>query len=204
MSRIVLWRHAPTPANEGGTVQGKLDVPLDDHGRARAAWAAERIVSRFAHIGGGDLRVFSSPLRRCIETAEALTVLVGGSVVVDEAFTQRSYGAWEGLTWDEVRRQFPEQFARREAGLDPDIPGWDGQEAVAARVFAGLERVWSPGAPAVVVSHGSPITLGLLAAIGQPASSTVLGRVPHAAAATLTKVESGAWHVEAFGLGADG
>ena len=203
MSRIVLWRHAPTPSNEGGVVQGTVDVPLDDAGRARAAWAAARIAQRFEASGAERLRVYSSPLRRAVETAEALTALVGGDVVIDEAFSQRSYGVWEGLTWEQIQREWPEEFARREAGLDPRIPGWDGQEAVAARVLAGLERLWDPEVPAVVVTHGSPITLGLLAAIGEPASSLVLGRVPHAACAVVTKVESGAWHIEAFGLGAD-
>lgn len=199
MSSIVLWRHAPTPANEGGRVQGLLDVELDAAGIARAAWAAERLAARY----GEGLRVYSSPLRRALQTAQALTEIVGGEVTVDHAFAQRSYGVWEGLTWDEVRRDWPQQWRQREAGLDPDIPGWDGQEAVAARVLAGLERIWDPEVPAVVVSHGSPITLGLLAAIGEPASSVVLGRVPHAAAAVATRVDSGAWHIEAFGLGAD-
>ncbi|MGC4175007.1 histidine phosphatase family protein [Demequina sp.] len=203
MSRIVLWRHAPTPSNADGRVQGRLDVDLDAAGLARAAWAAERIAARYGETGERALRVFSSPLRRAVQTAETLTALVGGSVVVDEAFNQRSYGAWEGLTWDEVKRDWPAQWEQRERGVDPDVPGWDGQEAVAARVLAGLERIWDDEVPAVVVTHGSPITLGLLAAIGEPASSVVLGRVPHAAAAVVTRVESGAWHIEAFGLGAD-
>jgi probable phosphoglycerate mutase len=187
-------------------VQGRVDTPLDDAGIARATWAAERIAARYVtsrDAAGSPLRIYSSPLRRAVQTAEQLAVLVGGSVIVDEAFTQRSYGAWEGLTWDEVRRDWPEQWAQRERGIDPDIPGWDGQEAVAARVLAGLERIWDDHSPAVVVTHGSPITLGLLAAIGEPASSLALGRVPHAACASVRKVESGAWHIEAFGIGAD-
>jgi probable phosphoglycerate mutase len=203
VSRIVLWRHAPTPSNEGGRIQGRLNVELDPAGVARAAWAAERIAARYVARGWSGLHVYSSPMRRAIQTAETLTALVGGTVVVDDAFNQRSYGAWEGLTWDEVRRDWPDQWAQRERGVDPDVPGWDAQGAVAARVLDGLERVWNPDVPAVVVSHGSPITLGLLAAIGQPASSTVLGRVPHAGAASVRRVESGAWHIESFGLGAD-
>jgi len=200
VSAIVLWRHAPTPSNTSGLIQGRLDIELNDAGRARAAWAAARIVEQF----GSELRVISSPLRRAVATAEQLTSLVGGAVDLDEAFTQRSYGAWEGLTWDEVRRDFPEAWERRELGLDPEVPGWDGQEQVAARVLAGLERIWDDERPAVVVTHGSPITLGLLAAIGEPASSVVLGRVPHAAWVTVRRVESGAWHIESFALGADG
>jgi len=203
MRRVVLMRHAPTPSNADGRVQGRLDVPLDDAGLARAAWAADRVAARYFARGWSGLRIFSSPLRRCVQTAEALALVIGGEIVVDEAFSQRSYGAWEGLTWDEVRRDWPEQWSQRESGIDPDVPGWDGQAEVAERVFAGLERIWDDEVPAVVVTHGSPITLGLLAAIGQPASSTVLGRVPHAGAASVQKVESGAWHIEAFGLGAD-
>jgi probable phosphoglycerate mutase len=199
MSMIVLWRHAPTLSNTDGRIQGQLDVQLDEHGRSVAAAGAARLFEAF----GAEVRIFSSPLGRAVETAQALSRLNGVPVTVDEAFGQRSYGAWEGLTWDEVKRDWPREFAQREAGLDPDVPGWDGQAAVAARVFDALQRVWDNGVPAVVVSHGSPITLGLLAAIDQPASSTVLGRVPHGAAATLRRVESGAWHIDAFGLGAD-
>ena len=195
----MLWRHAPTASNADGRIQGTRDIPLDDIGRAIAAWGAARIFDAF----GGAVRIVSSPLLRARQTADELAHLTEGPVEVDPAFAQRSYGAWEGLTWDEVRRDWPRQFAQREAGLDPDVPGWDGQQAVALRVLAGLERVWDPEVPAVVVSHGSPITLGLLAAIEQPASSTVLGRVPHGAAATLRRVDSGAWHIDAFGLGAD-
>ena len=211
MSAIILWRHAPTPNNLDGVIQGSLDVSLDETGRARAAWAASHIAALYGdpviprEVAGSTsaLRVFSSPLVRARETAAALTSLVGGDVVVDHAFTQRSYGAWEGLTWDEVKRDFPDEFARRQRGLDPRISGWDGQRDVAARVLEGLERIWDEAKPAVVVSHGSPITLGLLAAIGEPASSVVLGRVPHAAWAVVRRVESGAWHIEHFGLGAD-
>ena len=211
MSAIILWRHAPTPNNLDGVIQGSLDVSLDETGRARAAWAASHIAALYGdpviprEVAGSTsaLRVFSSPLVRARETASALTSLVGGDVVVDQAFTQRSYGAWEGLTWDEVKRDFPDEFARRQRGLDPRISGWDGQRDVAARVLEGLERIWDDANPAVVVSHGSPITLGLLAAIGEPASSVVLGRVPHAAWAVVRRAESGAWHIEHFGLGAD-
>lgn len=203
MSRIILWRHAPTPSNEGGVVQGRVDTPLDAAGVARAQWAARRIADRFIARDWPELRIYSSPLLRAVQTARALTERLGGTVIIDDAFTQRSYGEWEGLTWDEVRRDWPEQWAQRERGVDPDVPGWDGQDAVAARVLAGLERIWDQDSPAVVVSHGSPITLGLLAAIGEPASSLALGRVPHAACASVRKVESGAWHIEAFGIGAD-
>jgi len=199
MSEILLWRHAPTPANESGRLQGTLDIGLDEAGLARARWAAARIVA----AARGEIRVYSGPLSRARQTAQILADLVGTSVVVDDAFNQRSYGVWEGLTWDEVREQWPRQYEQRMRGLDPDIPGWEGQDAVAARVGEALERIWDDEVSSVVVSHGSPITLGMLHVIDQPASSQVLGRVPHAACAVLRRVPSGAMHIDAMGLGAD-
>lgn len=202
----MLWRHAPTASNLGGVVQGTLDVGLDDFGLRRARWAADCLVSSVIPRDGARpaaVRIFSSPLQRAVQTAQALAELVDTEVIVDDAFRQRSYGAWEGMSWERVRREWPDEFALREAGLDPGIPGWDGQEDVARRILGGLERVWDPERPAVVVSHGAPITLGLLAAIGEPASSRVLGRVPHAAWAVVRRVDSGAWHIEQFAAGAD-
>ena len=199
MSAIVLWRHAPTPDNEAGKLQGRRDGHLDAAGRERARWAAERIVA----LGGREMRIVSGPLARARETAQVLADLVGAPVTIDDAFNQRSYGAWEGLTWDEARQQWPEAYAQWERGVDPHIPGWEGQAAVAVRVGEALERIWDDEVPAVVVSHGSPITLGMLHLIGQPASSRALGRVPHAACAVLRRVPSGAMHIDAFGLGGD-
>jgi len=199
MSAIILWRHAPTASNVADRLQGTLDIPLDEAGRARASWAATRIADTY----GPDLRIYSSPLSRATATAAVLAGIVGTEVTEDANLNQRSYGVWQGLTRDEVRARWPEEYERREQGLDPRIPGWDGQDAVATRVAATVERLWDPERPSVLVTHGSPITLGLLALMDVPASSRMLGRVPHAAWAVVKKVESGAWHLEAFALGAD-
>ena len=198
MSVIVFWRHAPTVSNAEDRIQGMLDVPLGEDGLEKARRAASIIVERH----GSDLAIVSSPLSRAQQTAGELAELVGTEITVDAAFNQRSYGVWEGLTREEVQQQWPAEYALREQGLDPGIPGWDGQVDVAERVSAALGRVWDAERPTVIVSHGSPITLGLLALIGEPASSRVLGRVPHAGWAEVRRVESGAWHLDAFALGA--
>ena len=122
----MLWRHAPTASNLGGVVQGTLDVGLDDFGLRRARWAADCLVSSVIPRGlegPAPVRIYSSPLQRAVQTAQALAEIVDADVVIDDAFRQRSYGVWEGLSWEQVRRDWPDEFARREAGLDPDIAG---------------------------------------------------------------------------------
>lgn len=195
----MLWRHAPTGHNNEGRLQGSLDVPLGAEGRALAAAAAERIV---AHVGD-HARVVSSPLARASASADELAALLGVKTQVDEAFTQRPYGQWEGRTWDEVRERWPEDFERRQRNEDPRVEGWGASADVAARVAAGLERWCDPETPTVVVSHGSAIQLGVIALLGLETTSRAFGKIPHGAWHVLSQAESGAWHVDGYALGAD-
>ncbi len=199
MSALVLWRHARTDYNAVGRLQGSLDIPLGPRGQEQAAKAATRICAQY----GKDLRVVSSPLQRAADTAAALSQLVGVETVVDEAFTQRSYGEWEGLTDVEVRERWPDEHARRQNGLEPRIKGWGASADVAARVAQGLRQWWDPERVTVVASHGGAIQLGVMELVGVATASRTFGKIPHGAWHELSWAESGAWHVNAYGLGAD-
>ncbi|WP_431308390.1 histidine phosphatase family protein [Demequina litorisediminis] len=96
----------------------------------------------------------------------------------------------------------PTRLAARRRGEDPAIDGWGTAAEVAARVGAGLRSLAGEDAPVVVASHGSAIMLGILDLIEQPPTSRILGHVPHAAWSIVTQSESGAWHLEHYGLGA--
>ncbi|WP_084103192.1 histidine phosphatase family protein [Demequina sp. NBRC 110056] len=199
MSAMLLWRHAHTEYNADGRLQGSLDVPLGEEGRSQAERAARRIVARH----GDQLRIVSSPLSRAVDTADELATLVGTDVTVDPGLTQRPYGVWEGLTWADVQARWPDEFAVRRQGLDPDIPGWGRSADVAARVGASLCAHWDDEAVTVIVSHGSAIQLGLLDVLGLDPLSRTFGSLAHAAWHEVRQVDSKAWHVDAFGLGAD-
>lgn len=128
---VVLWRHAPTPANAAGKLQGQTDTSSGEEGLALGRVAAARLLEMY----GVPAAVFSSPLRRAAATAE----LLGLPVTVEPGVNQRSYGIWEGMSIEDVARDFPEQLALRDAGGDPDIPGWETGEAVGKRVSEAIE-----------------------------------------------------------------
>lgn len=197
MSVLVMMRHARTDYNVQKRLQGSLDIELGDAGRAQARTAAELVTSLY----GRDLRVVSSPLARAHATAQAVADVAGVDVAVDEAFTQRSYGVWEGLTEAEARAGWPQEFARRQSGLEPRIDGWGASADVAARVVAGMRAWWDPERPTVVVSHGGAIQLGVMGIFGLEPTSRVLGKITHGAWHAVSLGESGAWHLEAFGAG---
>lgn len=200
MTTLILWRHSRTAYNSEGRLQGGLDIPLGDAGHAQATAAGRMLLETH----GQPARIVSSPLARALDSARALSALTetGVPVETDAAFSQRSYGIWEGLTWDEIERDWPLELAARRRGEDPAIEGWGKAADVAARVGAGLRSLAGDEEPVVVVSHGSAIMLGLLDLIGQEPTSRILGHVPHASWSVVTQVESGAWHLEHYGLGA--
>lgn len=128
---VVLWRHAPTPANAAGKLQGQSDTDLAAEGLALGRVAAAKLLEQYGPL----VAVFSSPLGRAVKTAQ----LLGLPVTVEAGINQRSYGIWEGMSIEDVAREFPQELAVRDAGGDPDIPGWETGEAVGKRVSDAIE-----------------------------------------------------------------
>jgi broad specificity phosphatase PhoE len=150
VQRLVVWRHGRTEWNATGRFQGQLDPPLDDVGRRQAALAAPLLA---AGLPGGQTVVVSSDLTRAVETAGALTSVLGARLRVDPRLREHGLGCWEGLTRDEVAERYPEQFADWLAGRPVRDRGGEEAADVARRALAALADL--PEAPvAVVVTHG--------------------------------------------------
>lgn len=198
MTTVILLRHAQTPYNAEGRLQGSLDIALDDAGLAEAQSVASALVARH---GVPDL-LLTSPLARASQTADAVARVAGVEAVPDARLTQRSYGEWEGLTWDDIRSRWPEEYERRMASLDPRIAGWDGSAAVGARVAAGLQEAVEGRELVVAVSHGSAIMLGTLALLGLDSYSRVLGHLTHGRWNVLRRRGTREWTLERYAIGA--
>ena len=93
MLRLTLVRHGTTEWNEAGRFQGWGDPPLSARGRAEA----ERLRDQLA--GESFDRIVSSDLLRARETAAL--AFPGAEVTTNWRLREMSFGAWDGLTWDE-------------------------------------------------------------------------------------------------------
>lgn len=200
MSTLILVRHGRTGYNVEGRLQGSLDVPFGAEGRAQAVAAGEHLAATY----GRPDALLTSPLARAFETAREIGRAVGVEPVPDARLTQRSYGAWEGLTWDEVRAAWPEQYASRMRGEDPDIPGWGTSAEVGRRVAECLEEAVHGRRLVTVVSHGSALMLGALALLGLPPLSTALGKLPHGHWNVMVRSTTGAWSLERYAIDPSG
>jgi ribonuclease H / adenosylcobalamin/alpha-ribazole phosphatase len=161
--RLLLVRHGETAFTEQRRYSGRGDIPLTERGGAQARAVARRI----ADAGRPIDAVVTSPLERCVRTAE---IVVGGPrgprgapIVIDDDLVECDFGEWEGLTFADVRARWPDEMTRWLASTAVAPPGGEALDAVAARVERAAARVRAnyPAGTVVVVSHVSPIKLML-------------------------------------------
>jgi len=163
----LLLRHGQTPMSVQKRYSGRTDAPLTDAGVRQAAAAAKRLAS------AGVDAIVASPLQRAVRTAEEVAAATGIPVLTDEGFRETDFGAWEGLTFAEVRARWPSEMARWLA--DPSVapPGGESFAQVSERVTAALHRVLASQAhqTVLIVSHVTPIkTLVAAALLAPPAA----------------------------------
>jgi broad specificity phosphatase PhoE len=161
--RLVLLRHAETDWNREGRYQGWTDTALSRTGRAQAAAAGRLLASQPLAA------VWSSPLRRALDTATAIALPRQLEVRVSPAFKEMRFGAWEGLTGAEVRARFPEQYqAWRETPHLAERSGGETLAEVRQRVLDGLEemRAAHDGHSVCLVAHGVSARILILEALG--------------------------------------
>ena len=160
----VLLRHGQTAMTAQKRYAGISDAPLDEVGLGQAAAAAKYLA------GAGFDLIVASPLRRARQTAAEVAAAAGRDVVVDDGFREADFGAWENLTFAEVREGWP---AELDAFLaDPAVapPGGESYTQVAERVNAAAGRLLAghQGKKLLIVSHVTPIKTMAIAALTAP------------------------------------
>jgi len=160
----LLLRHGQTPSSVEKRYAGRSDVPLTDVGVRQAAAAGERLACAGINL------IVTSPLLRAVRTAEEVAAATGAPVEADEDFRETDFGAWDGLTFAEVRERWPAELTAWMA--DPAVapPGGESFADVSTRVDAALRRVLvgHQGQTVLIVSHVTPIKTLVAAALLAP------------------------------------
>lgn len=99
---LLLMRHGQTEWNKAMRTQGRTDIPLDETGRMQAAHAAERL--KDARLDA----VYTSPLLRARQTAEAVAAPHGLPVIPHALLVERDFGVWEGEEFSALNSKYPD------------------------------------------------------------------------------------------------
>lgn len=191
-TRIIAVRHGETAWNVDARIQGQLDVGLNDTGR----WQARRVGEALA--AEEITAVYSSDLGRAQQTAQSIAEVTGVPVIPDEGLRERSFGIFEGKTFDEIHETWPDHahnWRKR-------IPEWqppDGGESLLElreRVTRTMRELAArhPGQQIVVVAHGGVLDTLYRIATGQEVNSPRTWELPNGAINRLL------WTPEGFTL----
>ena len=162
--RWLLIRHGESVGNREWRLQGQKEFPLSERGRAQAELVARR-------LAGMDIAaVYSSPIRRAWETAEAIAEGLGLAVQALPQVQEYDFGELSGLTWPEIHRRAPQVTAAIASRGEeyPHYPGEEGREAFRERVCAALWGLQErhDRQTVAVVTHAAPIFVFLLDVLG--------------------------------------
>ncbi|HOH86586.1 histidine phosphatase family protein [Ruminococcus sp.] len=161
--RISVLRHGMTEANEKGVYIGSTDLPLSDKGAAELAAKTDEYDYPRVH------RVYSSPLRRCTETAEILFPDTELCTVDD--LRELNFGEFENKSIDELaRRKDYNDWLR--GGKDARPPKGESLEEMTARTYKAVHSVITDMMEnglthCAIITHGGIIS-NMLSCFGLP------------------------------------
>ena len=103
MMKLLLIRHGQTDWNLLGKYQGQTDIALSGEGIRQADLLAQNFPVDTLDI------IYTSDLQRAFMTAERLAEKFSAPLYADKALRELNFGAWEGLTYQEIAERWPQE-----------------------------------------------------------------------------------------------
>jgi alpha-ribazole phosphatase len=166
---LYLIRHGETIGNEAKRYKGSIDVPLSTRGISQI-----KEVSSFIAERGKLSAVYCSGLSRAAKSAEIIAEPHSLTPLVIDGLRERNFGIWEGMTFDEIKTQYPAEFEAWATNPLKHSPiGGESTNEVSERVTRALDDVLGRhagegGCNIVIVAHGGVNRIMLCHLMGVP------------------------------------
>jgi len=164
MTKIILVRHGQTEWNRVERFRGRADIPLNETGLAQAEATGLRVAAEWQPTA-----IYSSPLSRAIQTAEAIARNFSLEVQRYPGLIDIDYGEWQGLSPDEARQRWPAELdAWYNAPEKARIPGGESLEELRTRAMSTVNELAAshPGQTIVLIGHTVINRIILLGVLG--------------------------------------
>lgn len=163
--RLVLVRHGEPEQEAKGKCYGSLDVGLSEAGRAhiQAKMGSLRNLKADA--------LYASPLKRAMESAAVVGAHLRLQTTVGSELREINFGAFEGLTYAEVEKRYPEEYRMwMQRPTEIKFPQGESFTEVKTRVLKFKDNLLKThaGKTVVVVAHGGANRIILAEALGIP------------------------------------
>ena len=163
---IYLIRHGETILTPDRRFSGSggPNPPLTAKGLAQAELVAVEVLKLNPEL------LVASPLLRTTQTAQVIAEAISLPIEYDEVWYECGFGIWDGLSVEEVRAEFPEQYLEWVSSTSFAPPGGESYDALGWRIDEALDNLVAkyPGRKIVVVTHNGVIKQALRLAVGAP------------------------------------
>jgi alpha-ribazole phosphatase/probable phosphoglycerate mutase len=164
-TKIYLIRHGEISDGEERRYNGHRDVPLSDRG-------IDQIMRLSGFLQSAGLQaVYTSDLSRALKSAQIIARTHGVQPVIEKRLKEYSFGEWEGMTFSEIEKKYPDAFGAWAANPVMFSPiGGESTEGVRTRAIHAFEKIIGrhQGENIAVVSHGGVIRIILCELLGIP------------------------------------
>ncbi len=183
-----MFRHGETDYNVAGRWQGRgVDYPLNQNGVSQAEQLIEKLQ------GLGIEIIYSSPLKRALQTAQIAGSGIGAEVKILDDLAECALGVVEGMLKTEISVKYPELWQtwyEETDATDTRWPGGESKKEIQQRMFKAFETMLSyPENVIGVATHSGSMRYFLLAFDYGP------HKIPNTALFHLV-YEDGSWRLE--------
>lgn len=164
MVKIYLVRHGEAMGNVLEFFQGRTDAEISSKGKMQL----DALAQRFKDINI-DV-IYSSPLKRTIETAEAVNRYHDVPMILNSDIIEINGGRWEGEKWADLPEKFPHEYHLWKTEINKfQAPDGESTQQVYDRMKAAVNKIAAEnqGKSVAVVSHGMSIKAFLTYADGR-------------------------------------
>lgn len=150
--KLILVRHGETPSNRENRVQGITDIPLSEHGHLQVQMLAESLKGEKINA------LYSSPLKRAYQTAEAIARYHNVTIEMDRNLQEMNHGDFENVTVQELREKhlpFLTQWMNNPASVV--MPNGESLVSLQNRAWLTIKRIIDTQIDTLVVSHSMTI-----------------------------------------------
>jgi broad specificity phosphatase PhoE len=150
ITKIYIIRHGKVENAGREIFNGIMDIELNKDGKIEA----EKLSNFFEDK---DISViFTSPLKRCIYTAERIKEKIKARIIMDKRIKEKNFGIFQGCDWEEIKRKFPgesKQYVKDFFHFR--IPNGESSFDVRRRLSSFVEDIKNIKKNIVIVSHGT-------------------------------------------------
>ena len=156
---LLMVRHGEIPSNVKKIYAGNSPEELTARGVIQARETAEKLKGLNEHA------LYSSPVKRALQTAEIIGRKIRKNVLLDDAFREMELGPWEGLSENNVARMYPMEWSIwKDRPAELELLGRETLSELLERVLTGIRNIYRYGSSRniVVVTHVAVIRVLLL------------------------------------------